>query len=83
MKQKKKRNIKKIKKNIVNIIDTMNNKNTYISLFSSAGIGCYGFKKENFQCLATNEFLSKRMEIQKNNKVGTGTSKHYHLETNL
>ncbi|WP_373402856.1 DNA cytosine methyltransferase [Candidatus Phytoplasma solani] len=47
----------------------MNNKNTYISLFSSAGIGCYGFKKENFQCLATNEFLSKRMEIQKNNKV--------------
>lgn len=46
-------------------IDTMNNKNTYISLFSSTGIGCYGFKKENFQCLATNEFLSKRMEIKK------------------
>ena len=21
---------------------------TYISLFSSAGIGCYGFKQENF-----------------------------------
>jgi hypothetical protein len=23
---------------------------TYISLFSSAGIGCYGFKMEGFEC---------------------------------
>lgn len=42
---------------------------TYISLFSSAGIGCYGFKKENFKCIATNEYLEKRIKIQKyNNK---------------
>ena len=26
---------------------------TYISLFSSAGIGCYGFKEENFHCIGT------------------------------
>lgn len=42
---------------------------TYISLFSSAGVGCYGFKMENFECIATNELLPKRLEIQKcNNK---------------
>jgi DNA (cytosine-5)-methyltransferase 1 len=42
---------------------------TYISLFSSAGIGCYGFKEEGFECIATNELLEKRMKIQRyNNK---------------
>lgn len=42
---------------------------TYISLFSSAGIGCHGFKLENFECIATNELLEKRIQIQKyNNK---------------
>ena len=42
---------------------------TYISLFSSAGIGCYGFKQQDFKCIATNEYLEKRMNIQKyNNK---------------
>lgn len=42
---------------------------TYISLFSSAGVGCYGFKMESFECVATNELLPKRLEIQKyNNK---------------
>lgn len=45
------------------------NKPTYISLFSSAGVGCYGFKIENFECIATNELLEKRLNIQKlNNK---------------
>lgn len=44
-------------------------KPTYISLFSSAGVGCYGFKMENFECIATNELLPKRLEVQKcNNK---------------
>jgi DNA (cytosine-5)-methyltransferase 1 len=38
-----------------------------ISLFSSAGIGCYGFKEENFKCIATNELLQKRLNIQKFN----------------
>ena len=42
---------------------------TYISLFSSAGIGCYGFKQQGFKCIATNEFLEKRLKIQQyNNK---------------
>ena len=42
---------------------------TYISLFSSAGVGCYGFKSENFECVATNELIPRRLEIQKfNNK---------------
>ena len=43
--------------------------NTYISLFSGAGVGCYGFKLEGFECIATNEIISKRLDIQKyNNK---------------
>jgi len=42
---------------------------TYISLFSSAGIGCYGFKQQGFECIATNELLQKRLKIQTyNNK---------------
>lgn len=42
----------------------MNSKPTYISLFSSAGIGCYGFKLEGFDCIATNELIARRLEIQ-------------------
>lgn len=41
---------------------------TYISLFSSAGVGCYGFKKEGFDCIATNELIPRRLEVQKFNK---------------
>lgn len=42
---------------------------TYISLFSSAGIGCYGFSLEDFSCVATVEILKKRLNIQRfNNK---------------
>ena len=42
---------------------------TYISLFSSAGIGCYGFKLEKFECVATNELIKRRLDIQRfNNK---------------
>jgi DNA (cytosine-5)-methyltransferase 1 len=37
---------------------------TYISLFSSAGVGCYGFKLNGFECIATNELLTKRLKIQ-------------------
>ena len=40
---------------------------TYISLFSSAGIGCYGFKMNNFECIATNELLIDRLNIQRAN----------------
>lgn len=42
---------------------------TYISLFSSAGVGCYGFKEEGFHCIATVELLERRLKIQSyNNK---------------
>ena len=47
----------------------MQNKLNYISLFSSAGIGCYAFKQSGFDCIATCELLEKRLNIQKiNNK---------------
>ena len=45
----------------------LQNTPTYISLFSSAGVGCYGFKLEGFECIATNELLEKRLNIQKIN----------------
>ena len=40
---------------------------TYISLFSSAGIGCYGFKLEGFECIATVELLARRLKMQSYN----------------
>ena len=40
---------------------------TYISLFSSAGVGCYGFKENDFACIATSELLKNRLDIQKYN----------------
>lgn len=43
-------------------------KPTYISLFSSAGVGCYGFKLEGFECIATNEIVSRRLDIQRYNQ---------------
>ena len=43
-------------------------KKTYISLFSCAGIGCYGFKLDGFECIATNELIPRRLEIQKINQ---------------
>ncbi|MCM1543037.1 MAG: DNA cytosine methyltransferase [Blautia sp.] len=42
---------------------------TYISLFSSAGVGCFGFKKVGFECIATNELIERRLNVQRfNNK---------------
>lgn len=40
---------------------------TYISLFSGAGVGCYGLLEEGFECIATNEILEKRLNIQRIN----------------
>lgn len=40
---------------------------TYISLFSSAGVGCYGFKMHGFECIATNEIVERRINVQKFN----------------
>jgi DNA (cytosine-5)-methyltransferase 1 len=42
---------------------------TYVTLFSSAGVGCYGFHTEGYHCIATNEIISRRMDVQRvNNK---------------
>jgi DNA (cytosine-5)-methyltransferase 1 len=41
---------------------------TYISLFSGAGVGCYGFGKERFYCIATVELLEKRLKMQSYNE---------------
>ena len=41
---------------------------TYISLFSCAGVGCFGFKKAGFECIATNELIERRLNVQKLNK---------------
>ena len=41
---------------------------TYISLFSCAGVGCYGFKEAGFECIATNELIERRLNVQKYNK---------------
>lgn len=40
---------------------------TYISLFSCAGVGCYGFKMAGFECIATNELIERRLNVQRFN----------------
>lgn len=40
---------------------------TYVSLFSSAGVGCYGFLQEGFRCVATVETLERRLRVQRHN----------------
>lgn len=49
-------------------IKAINKPLTYISLFSSAGVGCYGFKQENFECIASVEIIQRRLNIQRHNK---------------
>ena len=46
----------------------LNNTLTYISLFSSAGVGCFGFKQAGFECIATNEIEPRRLQIQRYNQ---------------
>lgn len=42
----------------------------YVTLFSSAGIGCYGLKEAGFTGVSSVELLPKRLQIQKfNNKL--------------
>ncbi len=41
---------------------------TYISLFSGAKVGCYGLLEEGFECVATNEILEKRLNVQRINR---------------
>ncbi|MDR3294642.1 MAG: DNA cytosine methyltransferase [Clostridiales Family XIII bacterium] len=40
---------------------------TYISLFSSAGVGCFGFKENGFTCVLTSEMIERRLRVQKAN----------------
>ena len=42
---------------------------SYLSLFSSAGVGCYAFKKLGFKCIGTAELLEKRIQIQQFNNI--------------
>lgn len=42
-------------------------KKTYVSLFSSSGVGCYGLKMAGFECVVTNELIERRMAVQKAN----------------
>jgi DNA (cytosine-5)-methyltransferase 1 len=49
-------------------VDEIKEQLTYVSLFSSAGVGCYGFKLEGFECIATNELIERRLAVQKANR---------------
>jgi len=49
-------------------MNTQHKKLTYISLFSSAGVGCYGFSQEGFDCIATVELINRRLEVQRHNE---------------
>lgn len=40
---------------------------TYVTLFSSAGVGCHGFQMEGYRCIATNELIERRMQVQRCN----------------
>ncbi len=40
----------------------------YISLFSSSGVGCFGFKQEGFEGIATAELIERRLNVQRANK---------------
>ena len=44
-------------------------KSGYVSLFSSAGVGCYGFSQEGFDCVVTSELIKRRLDVQKANNV--------------
>ena len=44
------------------------NQRTYISLFSGAGVSCYGFDMEGFACIATSERMERRLAVQRYNR---------------
>lgn len=41
----------------------------YVSLFSSAGVGCYGFNQVGYDCIVTSELIQRRIDVQKANRV--------------
>ena len=36
---------------------------TYVTLFSSAGVGCHGFQMEGYRCIATNEIIGCKCNV--------------------
>lgn len=50
-----------------NPVKSFNKPLSYISLFSCAGVGCYGFKMSGFECVATNELIDVRLNVQRAN----------------
>lgn len=50
---------------------------TYASLFSAAGLGCHGFKMEDYTCVATAELLSRRLDVQKANNTCEDVNAYY------
>ncbi|HJG44201.1 DNA cytosine methyltransferase [Corynebacterium phoceense] len=50
---------------------------TYASLFSAAGLGCYGFKMAEYECVATAELLPRRLEVQKANDKCSDPNAYY------
>lgn len=42
-----------------------------MSLFSSGGVGDFGFKEAGFYCIATAELLSRRLEVQRINEIAS------------
>ncbi len=47
---------------------------TYVSLFSSAGVGDYGFYQSGFKLLASNELIERRMNVQLANHIADNDS---------
>ena len=47
---------------------------TFVSLFSSSGVGSYGFSQSGFDCVATVELKKKRMEVQRCNHICSSDS---------
>lgn len=47
----------------------MRQKLGYVSLFSGAGVGCFGFNQNGYDCIATSELIPRRIDIQKYNNV--------------
>ncbi|OFA12710.1 modification methylase HaeIII [Lentilactobacillus sunkii] len=45
------------------------NLKSYVSLFSSSGVGDYGFYKAGFSLVASNELLERRMNVQRYNAL--------------
>jgi len=46
---------------------------SYVSLFSSSGIGDYGFYKAGFSLIATNELINRRMNVQRANAISNNS----------